>query len=335
MKLWSLVRPFPLWTGPARTDTQPQASKDELATKAAPLPVNGHPLAIDSVCCMDLDADRGFVTAGTQNGFVYVFSDLDVASMLSLPLYAWERDAQSAKLTHPRVFEDRRTLAFLDFRVLTTHVLLASDKQSLIDELFLDAGESADTATPIAHREGAPRFEFFRIQWTVPAVLHSVLMPPTDTVAGQVTCIRVEFSELKASDSVASSSLVAPTSSSGLVLGPSPRALRNLNSGHFAEKRFLCARTSDGKLLGWRLPSFEELASSELVTWVYPSFSFDFHHTALTSVDFTPRFFSCRLCRRYGQRFRRPYRQYHPHVERKDCHKPPSADVSSGRIDAR
>lgn len=110
-----------------------------------------------------------------------------------------------------------------------------------------------------------PTLEFLGVQRTVPAVLHSLLAPPTDTVAGQVTCVRVERGELKASDSVTLLPMLASTSSPGLVLGPSAVTLRNLDSGHFAEKRFLCDGTSDGKLIGWRLPSFEELISFKFV----------------------------------------------------------------------
>ncbi|CAO1634270.1 unnamed protein product [Parajaminaea phylloscopi] len=287
VKLWSPQRALPLWTGSTEAEGPSVVDREE--------PIEGPPasnlqrptLVVDPVTRVDVDADRGVVAAGTQSGQVYVWRQVDVKTLLASPSQTGQEQGQGATLQSPQQAEHQRALQHVLPQVSRTCVLGTSGESPAIAELLLDASESCGTAYVLALRSGQRSLQYAMWQASHSTVQVATLDAPSDVVVGKLTCIRAEFCQSRSSDSVAPSPMLAPISPA-LVLGPLPGTLRDLDTGRFAEQRFVCAGTDDGKVLSWRLPSVESLSSASCPLRVSPSFALDCHHTPITSIDFTP-----------------------------------------------
>lgn len=283
VKLWSPARAVPLWEGVAFAQDDQVASTSESSQED---PNSRRQPLQQALSKVDLDADRGIVVAGSTRGSIYAWSGLDIPALLAIPSTAWEDAVDGLTLATEKRIEARRALSRLHSQVLMTRLLRSPPgEEAPIATLFLDASDGADDAVVLAHRAGETSLCHIRFAHDKDkSPLLTTLVPPKNVVSGKITCLRADVAKHSGSDSLTPSPQIHPVSSSpGLVLGPAPGSLRNLKAGTFAERRFVCAGTDDGKLIGWRLP--DATVTNALH---FPAFALDCHHTGLTSVDFTP-----------------------------------------------
>lgn len=289
IRLWSPLRAVPLWVG----STQPSPE----ATSAAGSEGDYVSLVPPPIVQVELDADHGIVAAATRDGKLFVWSNVNVAALLAIPSQAWDEVMTPDVLLSSSLIENRQSLTKLHQAVRRADVVLpAGDSASSApDQLFLD-GESNAQAGVLLHRANDPHLFYTRVRFEGSVASHDVikLQEPSNILSGKITCIRAECCVASEGAtpqaSIGPSPQLAPTSTSTTnlpVLGPLPGSLRDLSAGLFSERRFVCAGTDEGKLIGWGLPS--QSTPQNVVT---PSFVLDCHHTSITTVDFTPHLFA-------------------------------------------
>lgn len=301
VRLWTHNKHLPIWFASTQDDVTP---------------VNRPHNALAAITQVDLDADLGIVVAGTTAGDVHIWSGINIPALLSISSSAWDSDA--TEIQTAAQIQARKALALEHARV--QHVLVksaqdpahqaqidagAQDVDASVDHLFLDTSTEGEVNV-IAHRGSDSHLALHRLSSSTGSKQDAFAQThilETDSTLDAITCLRVDCAPASIVDHSASGTpqhsatpspalapITLPDSATPLpavVLGPAPGSTRNLHGGVFAERKFVCAGTSNGNLFGWPIPTPETTS-----THLRPNFKLDCHHTALTSVDFTPHLFA-------------------------------------------
>lgn len=327
VRLWSPDRALPLWIGttvPEDGDEASQEDEDLPRRRSSALP--------SSVTKLDFDADRGIIAAGTTSGQVYIWTHINVSSLLSLSGRAWS-DSDGIEPEITTVKQDAARRAFREEMSRVRKVVIVPEEEESsqqrrqmesrgqVEYLCLSTVSAVQTRL-IVHRKGSSSLEYHSVTETPEGSrITTQLLAMTATPEGRqfggegyITCVRVELRAANAESGTqssfgtpAQSPLLRPTLGEAIkengdsIGSPQVRPLtletppvRNLSSGHYAEKDFVCAGTSSGCLVGWVLPSFEGQESSTAPHFSprsSPTFILDCHHAAITSLDVAPHLF--------------------------------------------
>lgn len=299
VRLWTHHRAVPLWFA---ADAAAASTATNTTTARSPP---------DGITCLDLDADLGIIVAGTQTGDLHVWYGIDVSALLAISTAAWDDPAGSGsaaaatEIQTPAQLQARKALAMEHARVRHVVVPASRDAEdmhnvSAIDQIFLDA-HGANDLSVITHRESENHLSVHRVN---DSRVRTRILQTDAGLLESITCLRVDVataaSAMSASTSTSVSPALPPTAAAAatvpppLVLGPAPGTARNLHDGVFAERKFVAAGTSSGKVFGWSLPdkNDDEDDGDDGVSRSSPNFKLDCHHTAVTCVDFTPHLFA-------------------------------------------
>ncbi|PWN87145.1 hypothetical protein FA10DRAFT_289217 [Acaromyces ingoldii] len=285
VRLWSPRRSLPVWT-------------------ALALPKREGPHRPTPVVCVDYDVGSGSIAAGTSEGDVVVWTAIDVDALLRLPATAWDHVlvASSQDDEVPSVVQARATLQRIQSSVVKvmlgrTRSAAPSGATKAISQLILDVDPSAESALVrlLVLGKGAHAFERIDISFNQAVVsggAHDVQRAIFENPAeSEVTSLRPDFD---LAPRRTPRSFATPTSpslgqaSSGanhhhLVLGPSPDSSPSPEAALFAERKYVCAGTKNGRVVFWDWRN--RLGDDE--TFVPASLSLDAHHTSITALDLT------------------------------------------------
>ncbi|GAC95868.1 hypothetical protein PHSY_003446 [Pseudozyma hubeiensis SY62] len=269
VRMWSANRSWPLWIASCSTKTPiPNA----MAT-ATPAQTNSEPAA--PICALAYDARNGIVAAGSTNGKVFVWSNLDVAALLRVPAEATDPDHLRNGDPTQQTLEAQAHFLRLSqsIRVTTIDLPPGAAAEVAISSIHIDAAPSmagkgtdadlsAEDCSILVHHSGARVLLRHR-------VFQDALLPVETTVMGaavmdEITAVRVDFEPRLAKRDPRSSAVQSPSTSayaspmlaaqsdaggvhspSTLILGPSKTYD---GSGQYPERKFVAVGTRAGSL---------------------------------------------------------------------------------------
>ncbi|KAJ9474444.1 F-box domain-containing protein [Pseudozyma hubeiensis] len=268
VRMWSGHRSWPIWIASCSTKTP---ISNAMAT-ATPAQTNPEPAA--PICALAYDAKNGIVAAGSTNGKVFVWSNIDVAAFLRIPAEATDPDHLRNGAPTQETLEAQAHFLRLSQSILATTIELppGASAEVAISSIHIDAapsmagkgtdaGLSAEACSILVHHSGARVLLRHR-------VFQDASLPAETTVMGaavmdEITAVRVDFEPRLAKRDPRSSAVQSPSTSayaspmlaaqsdagvnspSTLVLGPSTTYD---GSGQYPERKFVAVGTRAGSL---------------------------------------------------------------------------------------
>ncbi|KAN0065498.1 hypothetical protein ACQY0O_001335 [Thecaphora frezii] len=324
VRLWSSLRPLPIWVASIAPRSVPSAGQEPNVTAAT----SGAAAAAAPICALDYDARAGIIVAGSTAGKVVAWFNLNVAGLISIRPDAGEPEqpATSDETIDEGLIEARQRAAQLvaGVRSVTIDLSEGSGTETSLDFLRIDADPMANVVhakrpqsfSILAHHSGARVFLRHRI-----AVFDAVPAETSTTVLGgtlmsEITAIKPDFEPRLPHDkkpsatpspmaSAVNSPMFAPSRSEStasvarLNIGPSPYPATG--AGQYPEKKYVYVGTKAGSvhLFDWETEGapYDESAQAQ---WqghrpprfrgsrqVSPSLSREAHHNAITSLEIT------------------------------------------------
>ncbi|CEH19480.1 Cdc4 and related F-box and WD-40 proteins [Ceraceosorus bombacis] len=290
VRLWCPSRPVPLWTGLVKAQQRDDSGAILPPSRVAPPPV----------VCVDYDASAGVVAAGTSEGEICIWKNLDVKALLALPATALEEPGAIATPSQREARERYRAV----LSAVTRHELPKPAKYAMhdpaVESVVLEQApiqiSASCSSKPVSLLARYARAPFFCKHTLHPSgagqqarVISRMFSSPTSTA---ITSVRPDFEmyALKARRHATSAqgqvvkeseATPVPVPSSSLVLG---QPSTPLGEASFAERTCVFAGTMDGHVCAW---DWSDDATSASLCSPVRSLEIRAHHCAITAIDVT------------------------------------------------
>ena len=254
VRLWTPKKALPIWVEVAQH--APVQLPGQVYKRPAP------------AVCVDVHLESGTIAVATAEGEVTVWTNVDVNGLIDLPASAYEDP--SAFPATPALLQSRAELKRIEGQIRRINLprprVVGSDGGHAPGMLVLDIDspwEGTFTPTNLFHArllifcvQGAAfeRLEIHKEETAEAVVSSSVFSTPGNV---SITALRPDFD-----------------------LEPARKGPSTSNSPAYAERKSVCAGTSEGKVVIW---DWTHEAEGNIEAWC----SLDGHHTSITALDVT------------------------------------------------
>ena len=199
VRMWSSHRSWPLWIASSSSKT-PVSNAISTATRAQN---NAAPAA--PICALAYDPKSGTVAAGSANGTIFVWSNIDVAALLRISPEATDPDHLANGNPDPETLEANKLFLRLSQSICTTTIDVppGAGTEVAVSSIFIDPASTTDgkgttdaahvaqDCSILVHHSGARVLLRHRL-------FHDPLLPVETTVLGaavmdEITAIRPDF----------------------------------------------------------------------------------------------------------------------------------------------
>lgn len=274
VRLWSPHRPFPIWS--------------DVVQRSSPNDDHSPSARVSPAISVAFHIESGTIAAGTLGGCVTLWTNIDITALLRIPASAYDTETHSLDPLPSALLDGRKTLGFLRSQV--RRVSLPSLQDSHQDSsraprvLILDIDYTENSVSERATDHSArllvlcnesSGFERFQIDLDTATITSRTMFKVPN--GGEISCLRPDFDILHSSSRQPSS--VPMVSKPG---SPAPQMSNPTSQPLYAERKYVCAGTKNGRLIFWDWDQEHDQAH-QVNAW----YSLDGHHTSITAIDFT------------------------------------------------